>query len=81
MNVYNLRVLYTWQVDYIYLNILVNDITHLDMVVEIQMYNDNQNQLNNIFLHDSSPIGVLFDSVIRREVSTKFINLIRHTLG
>ena len=51
------------------------------MVVEIQMYNDNQNQLNNIFLHDSSPIGVLFDSVIRREVSTKFINLIRHTLG
>ena len=29
---------------------------------------------------DSSPIGVLFDLVLRQEISTKFINLIHHTL-
>ena len=38
-------------------------------------------QSNNSKLVDSSQIGVLFDLVIRREVSTKFINLIHHTLG
>ena len=37
-------------VDYVYLANLVSDIVHHDMVVEIQMYKDNLNPLNNIFL-------------------------------
>ena len=32
-------------------------------------------------INDSSPIGVLHNSVLIRELSTKFINLIHHTLG
>ena len=41
MNVYNLKVLYTFYIDCVYPDILVNDIIRFNMVIEMQMYKDN----------------------------------------